>query len=91
MTTLDETRPHVVTAPYEFSPGRWWGACTCGSEFFGDTSDEVRRSGVPHRDVGRSRVGALDRGRDEERRLRREARREQRRSKVEDGRPGMRK
>ena len=83
MTVLDLDRPHITTAPHPVPyTAMFIGFCSCGAEFVG-LEDDVRAAGVPHRDAERERVGkVLDRERDDARRLRREARREQRRSKA---------
>ena len=61
MSTLDLTRPHVVTAPHQYSAGRWWGACTCGDEFFGLSAESIREAGRPHRQAERERLSEVDR------------------------------
>lgn len=82
MTDLDTERPHVVTSPHNVHyTATWIGFCTCGAEFMG-TEEDVRAAGQPHRDAERVRFAQADWERDEARRLRREARREQRRSKA---------
>lgn len=90
--TADTSVPHVLTAPHQpaFS-GCWYGWCSCGEEFSAGTAQAVRDAGLPHRLVEIARLRAagtlhVDRDRDDERRLRRESRREQWRSKVEGGR-----
>lgn len=83
MTAPDPTRVHVVTAPHLIpNTGTWFGWCSCGAEFTAADADGVREAGQPHRDAETARVGQVDRQRDEARRLRRGARREQRRSKA---------
>lgn len=92
MSGLDTGVPHLVTAPHAVPyTAMCIGFCSCGAEFVG-TEEEVRAAGRPHRDAEKARQPLMvDRERDEARRLRREARREQRWSKASTVERGRRK
>ena len=83
MSELDLDVPHIVTAVHQIPfSGMWVAFCTCGAELTGTDADQVRTAGQPHREAEQQRLGhAIDRSRDEERRMRREARRQQRLSR----------
>jgi hypothetical protein len=56
MTDLDLSRAHIVMGPHKYAYANWWGACSCGEEFFGATADEVRQAWIPHREAERKRL-----------------------------------
>jgi len=58
MTELDPEQRHVVTAPHQIPfSGTWVAFCTCGAELTGTTAEDVRKQGMPHRELERRRGG----------------------------------
>ena len=60
MTDLDLSRAHIVMGPHKYAYANWWGACSCGEEFFGATADEVRQLWMPHKEAERERLSKVD-------------------------------
>lgn len=55
MTSPDLSRPHIVVGPHEYAENRWWGACTCGEQFYGTERQAIETLWEPHRQAARKR------------------------------------
>lgn len=61
MTDLDLSQPHILIGPHRYAYANWWGACTCGAEFFGASDEDIRTAGLPHREAERKRLAEANR------------------------------